>query len=160
MTRTRRFFALAFSVLSVLWVFVIFSNSLETVDESNEKSRDVVEIIIEKVFREDIETISKKDIGIFHNFIRKAAHFTEFAVLSLLVFLALSAWNLKEYLTRFVPVLCAFTVACADEIIQYFVPGRACRFTDVLIDTGGALTLIIIVLVLKRLFSKFKYMRL
>ena len=33
------------------------------------------------------------------------------------------------------------SVACAvcDETIQYFVPGRACRVTDMLIDSAGAL---------------------
>ena len=33
-----------------------------------------------------------------------------------------------------------FLYACSDELHQHFTPGRACMFTDVLIDTGGALT--------------------
>ena len=33
-----------------------------------------------------------------------------------------------------------FLYACTDELHQYFVPGRACRFKDVMIDTAGAFT--------------------
>ena len=38
-----------------------------------------------------------------------------------------------------------FGYACTDEFHQLFVPGRAGRFTDVLIDSSGALVLSLIV---------------
>ena len=41
-----------------------------------------------------------------------------------------------------------FLYACTDEFHQLFVPGRAGRFTDVLIDTtGGIIMLLFIALV-------------
>ncbi|MBE6623269.1 MAG: VanZ family protein [Ruminococcaceae bacterium] len=159
MTLNRKVLAVVLSLLSVFWIFFIFSNSAETASESNDKSYDVVEIIIEKVLREDLESKSKAEISIINNFIRKLAHFSEFAVLSLFAFLSFWAWNLKSFLRYFLPVTAAFFVACTDEIIQYFVPGRACRFTDVLIDTGGAVFLIIVVVSLKLIFLKIKSIR-
>lgn len=40
----------------------------------------------------------------------------------------------------FFAVLFSMLYACTDEFHQIFVPGRACRAADVLIDTAGALT--------------------
>lgn len=66
--------------------------------------------------------------------LRKLGHFTEFACLG-----ALFAWlysMLKR--PRVFALLCGFAVACVDETIQCFVPGRGPRFTDVLLDSAGA----------------------
>jgi VanZ family protein len=34
--------------------------------------------------------------------------------------------------------------AVSDEIHQYFVPGRACRFGDICIDTAGSILAIVL----------------
>ena len=159
MTLNRKALAVVLSIVSIFWIFFIFSNSAETATESNDKSYDVVEIIVEKVLREDFQSKSKSEISVINNFIRKFAHFSEFAVFSLFAVLSFWAWNLKKNLRYFLPVAAAFLVACTDEIIQYFVPGRACRFTDVLIDTGGAVFLVVVLISLKLLFLKFKSIR-
>ena len=47
-----------------------------------------------------------------------------------------------------IPIGVTFLYACTDEFHQLFVPGRAGRFTDVLIDTtGGIIMLLFIALV-------------
>ena len=69
-----------------------------------------------------------------HTFLRKAAHFSEFALLGLLY------CGRHALVRREVPLhLMGFglAVACIDETIQCFVPGRGPRVTDVLIDLGG-----------------------
>lgn len=76
-------------------------------------------------------------LSLSHHFVRKAAHFSEFAGLSFL-------FNMSFYQTkgRSLPVvstLCTSLYAATDEIHQLFVEGRACQFTDWLIDTAGAL---------------------
>ena len=65
--------------------------------------------------------------------LRKIAHFIEFACLG-----AGFGW-LLAMLKKPVAysLLCGFTVACVDETIQCFVPGRGPRITDVLLDTAG-----------------------
>ena len=67
--------------------------------------------------------------------LRKAAHFTEFAVLGMLF-----AW-LFGMLKRkpFWPFACGAAAACVDETIQLFSPGRSSQLTDVWIDFFGAL---------------------
>ena len=37
-----------------------------------------------------------------------------------------------------ITIAICFLYAVSDEIHQYFVPGRACRLFDVLIDTSGS----------------------
>lgn len=68
--------------------------------------------------------------------LRKAAHFTEFAVLGMLF-----AW-LFGMLKRkpFWPFACGAAAACVDETIQRFIPGRGPSIRDVCIDSCGVLT--------------------
>ena len=78
-----------------------------------------------------------------HTFLRKAAHFSEFALLGLL-------YGGRHRLTRGeTPVHLMFfgmTAACIDETIQIFTPGRASSLIDVWIDASGfALGLVVIV---------------
>ncbi len=73
--------------------------------------------------------------------IRKYAHMTEYALLAVssgLFFRTLLRENLVCLSGLSALVLC-FLYACTDEFHQHFVPGRAGTFTDVLIDTAGAL---------------------
>lgn len=80
--------------------------------------------------------------------LRKAAHFTIYFLLGILVIRAL--WLHKNTLRQRVVTAAAFCFlyACSDEFHQSFVPGRAASIRDVLIDTSGALTGIIVLLVL------------
>ena len=69
-----------------------------------------------------------------HTFLRKAAHFSEFALLGLLF---CGRYRLARRSTP--PHLMGFglAVACIDETIQIFTPGRASSLIDVWIDTAG-----------------------
>ena len=71
---------------------------------------------------------------------------SEYAILTLLGFLTFSFLHGRR---RFlIPIGVTFLYACTDEFHQLFVPGRAGRFTDVLIDTtGGIIMLLFIALV-------------
>lgn len=68
---------------------------------------------------------------------RKAAHITEYAVLTLLSAWALVDFNIskKKFLTLsvLIPLLYAFS----DEYHQSFIVGRVGTFNDVLIDSVG-----------------------
>lgn len=77
--------------------------------------------------------------------LRKAAHFIEFASLGM-VLLWIMNMRGKPALQA---LACGFAVACVDETIQCFVPGRGPAFTDVLLDTSGALTGILLLFLLR-----------
>ena len=80
-----------------------------------------------------------------HTLLRKAAHFSEFALLGTLFCgrCALDRGTVPFHLMGF-----GLAVACIDETIQIFTPGRASSLVDVWIDTSGfALGLVIILTV-------------
>lgn len=76
---------------------------------------------------------------LWHTLIRKGAHFTEYAVLAMLLANALWGTALSVRLRWMLPVLISALYAITDEVHQFFVPGRACRLLDVGIDTCGAI---------------------
>ena len=81
-----------------------------------------------------------------HGLLRKLAHFTEFASLGMIL-----TW-IMILLERPHPLALAvgFAAACIDETIQIFVPDRGPAFTDVLIDTSGVLTGLLLLLLIRR----------
>ena len=129
-------------IATVLWLGFIYSNSIETAEQSSEKSSSVTEIVnkvAEKVGIE--EEIPEKTV-------REMAHFSEFALLAVLicadVAVGLMIWgNTVSIYWRSMCVFCSlplcFLLACVDELLQRGSDGRASQFTDVLLDTLGAL---------------------
>jgi VanZ family protein len=62
---------------------------------------------------------------------------SEYAVLGILVYGALTVNEVNRKLKKYIVLLMVFLFASSDEFHQLFVPGRSGRFTDVLIDTAG-----------------------
>lgn len=70
-------------------------------------------------------------------FVRKLAHFTEFAVLGVLAVLLFTVLRQNVPRTFLYAGMLGLCVAFCDETIQLFVPGRSGQLTDVWIDTAG-----------------------
>ncbi len=83
-------------------------------------------------------SLSPAELARLHEHIRKAAHFTEYLVLSILIYRALTGshrWSVRAAVTA---VLLAAVYSGGDELHQWFVPGRTAAATDCLIDVSGA----------------------
>lgn len=100
---------------------------------------------------------AEETLVIYHAYVRKLAHFTEYGVLG---FFAARAFfdSSREFLRRF-PFVFAFllvlTVACADEFNQSFSRARTGSIYDVLLDcAGGALVILIFYLAKVSLIKK------
>ena len=103
-----------------------------------------------KLFHIEREVIS--------SFVRKGAHFTEFALLGITLFLYVKEYFLERSRReagdmrpegnagiRYVAAWIAGTFyACTDEFHQMFVAGRSGEIKDVLIDSAGVLAGIIL----------------
>ncbi|MCX8128913.1 MAG: VanZ family protein [Clostridia bacterium] len=82
---------------------------------------------------------TKIALGIDYNYkLRKVLHFSSFLVLAFLIFIALSFFKLKIKLKMLLTLLLCVILAIFDELHQLYIPGRSSQFTDVLIDTAGA----------------------
>lgn len=122
----------------LLWIGLIFYMSNQPGDVSSKQSG-----LVLKLFQA-IGIDLNNELGELATFIvRKTAHFTEYFILYMLTVNVMKYYfNInKAILYAFV---FSFFYACTDEIHQYFIPGRAMAFKDVLIDSSGALLSMII----------------
>jgi len=96
---------------------------------------------------------------IFKFVIRKSAHFTEYAILGVLVinlfhqYKKITLKNLN-YIMLFSSIVICFFYAMTDEFHQLFVAGRSGQFIDVCIDTCGSIVGIVFYILLKNFLKK------
>lgn len=122
----------------VLWVGVIFFASTGNMSASN-TSR-----IIRPLLLWLFPDITEASLMQAHFFVRKAAHFTEYAVLALLAARALLTSSEDRLRRRWHVAAFALVAACAvlDEYHQSFLTSRTGTIYDSLIDmSGGAAAL-------------------
>lgn len=129
-----------FTILSIFWMILIFAFSAEPADESSQLSLSVGQAVAE-IFVPEYEgwpeDRQQEFVESIEYPIRKCAHASEYAVLGILLMLAG-----KNYLAdrkRIVTIsgMIGVIYAASDEFHQSFVPGRACKITDVMIDSLG-----------------------
>lgn len=128
-----------FAVLSIVCMIIIFRFSADNAEESTEKSDFFVNIL------ESLPIALRKNLSFI---IRKTAHFSIYALLGFLI----SGIFFKKEI--FYTLSVCFLYACTDEIHQYFVAGRSCRFQDVMIDTAGSFFGILIFILIMKLLNR------
>ena len=90
--------------------------------------------------------------------IRKAAHMTEFGILSFTVWFGLIFWtDSRKKLYIMTIAICVF-YACTDEIHQIFVRGRYASPVDVLIDSVGAVLVLLLIYSIENAVKDSMYM--
>jgi VanZ family protein len=119
-------------VLVVLWCGLIFYMSSQPADESSRLSLFIAEALdrlLRQIFGPHAAAVSEEVV-------RKCAHLMEYLALGCLLFMAFVD---RAYPVRAVLPVFTFGVlfAVSDELHQLFVPGRAMRLVDILIDTAG-----------------------
>lgn len=114
-----------FGVMTLLWVAVIFSFSLQPGEVSGDISgsflRKVLEWFAPKLF-EQLEMIPQEQLEFCHTILRKCAHFTEFAVLGVLSSLTLRQTKVSR--RGLIALGFCLSVAAMDETLQLFVDGE------------------------------------
>ena len=112
----------------------IFSNSLKNAESSSSQSGAVLRAI--QTFFDVL--CPGGGIVVSSHFIRKAAHFSEYALLGAMLFFTSRSSTVK-WKTFFIPAFLAAAVPFLDEGLQFFSEGRSPQLTDVGIDLSGAL---------------------
>ena len=159
----KRLFQVLTIIPIVVMIFVIFGFSAENAEESSSKSEKIVVAVAEVVIK-DFDELPKEQsqsiIEALTHYIRKLAHFSEFALLGLFTSLHIVSLSFAYSEITFNKVLpfswlfCTF-VAVSDELHQLFVPGRGCGVGDMIIDSMGSLTgILILILFVFVLFNK------
>lgn len=104
--------------------------------------------------------LTSRQVLILNHRIRKLAHISEYAVLSIFAFRSLQQgerrWRLRA--AAGAVLLCA-VVSVFDEGFQAFMPGRGgLELRDVILDTSGALLAQLLLLVLIRLWPRLPWL--
>ena len=142
-------------IITLLWVAVIFSFSLQPATTSSEVSRGVGEWLVETFapfLSERLEAMPVEQLEFLHTLLRKAGHFSEFFVLGVLAILSALQTKVRYRLLSALS-FCAL-VAAVDETIQLFVSGRSGQVTDVVLDSVGALCGIVVFVCVRKIFVK------
>lgn len=131
-----------FALLTIACMVTIFMFSGDNASASSNKSGRVTKTAVETFVKDYDEMSPEKQQSVLdkaEHIVRKLAHFSIYTLLGFLASFTVGRRRLFSRKSLGVIVFC-FLYACSDEIHQLFVPGRSGMFTDVLIDTGGAVT--------------------
>lgn len=134
----------------ILWTSVVLFAS--TGNASMSQTSRFIRPLLELIFPNTPEEI----LVVYHGYIRKCAHFTEYGILAFFAFWAFS--NSKVSLFRKNWFLAAFffvaLIATIDETNQSFNAARTGSIYDVLLDCFGGATILTIVYLWRRLSGK------
>lgn len=103
------------------------------------------------------QTISVETRGYYYFIeflVRKGLHFTGYGFISILFYLMYRKFKIKFAVVF--ALLTTFAVASMDEFRQTFVDGRTGIFDDVILDTSGAITFMIVFKIFFVLYQKIK----
>ena len=136
-------------VLVVLNVLFIWGNSLLVREVSSAISK-IVGTILNWLFPGPASMAEGTGQGV----LRKIAHFAEFFTLGMLLCWLWGMINSTKWKQWGMPALIGLLVACVDETIQIFVPGRGPGILDVVIDFSGVLLGLLLLQLIRTLLRK------
>lgn len=114
-----------------IWIIVILGLG-SGLGAANETSR-IIRPLLEFLFPDALpETLT-----VYHGYIRKFAHFTEYAVLAFLAYRAFRSWRPFRF-----SFLLVVVVAITDETNQSFINTRTASPYDVLLDISGGVAML------------------
>ena len=128
---------------ALLVMVMIFRFSAQNADASSAESMVITERIVHSInYRLSMNWTPAQqayyvEVGEFY--VRKLAHFSEYALLGLCLAVPLYAYRIRKgWLVLAAQIICS-AYAALDEFHQCFSPGRSPQVRDVLIDSAGAL---------------------
>ena len=143
-----------FITLTLIWTCIIFTFSLQPADASSELSqgfgRWLVETFCPRLI-EYMESMSQEQLDFWHHILRKCGHFTEYCILGILTGTAVIQTKISK--KKLSALGYCVLVASVDETIQLFVSGRSGQITDVMLDSAGALTGVMSILIYYKWFK-------
>jgi len=122
-----------------LWLAVIFFAS------TDELSGSKTTLVIEPFLRWLFPHITAQRVHLVHLLVRKAAHFSEYAILGLFAARAFRTSRHTLLRANWFPAALALigVYALLDEYHQSFVPSRTASIYDSMVDVAGGLTVLV-----------------
>jgi VanZ family protein len=130
----------------ILWIGLVFF--LSTGQGAASETSRIIRPILEFLF----PLASEETLRAYHGYIRKTAHFAEYAVMAFLAVRAFSRSSVARLRTRPLPwaFVLVLPVAAADELNQSFLASRTGSFWDVLLDAAGGAAMIAVIWMIRK----------
>lgn len=134
------------TLLTLVMMLLIFFFSTENGEESDRRSGFIAMPIIRMMHADYDQLTGNEQQKIYDDvslIIRKLAHFSEYALLGILLRLCLESWFghrvRSAWFLAWISLACGAFYAATDELHQILTDGRSGQFVDVLVDTCGVL---------------------
>lgn len=138
-------------LLVVIWMCTVFWFSSQVGDDSKAQSGNTIRKIItffnKNITKENLEII----VETLQPFVRKLAHFSIYTLGGMLIYNLINKYNLNKKEKIIYTIIIGALYATSDEIHQLFVPYRSGQVTDVLIDTCGVITGVILFIIIAKI---------
>lgn len=131
--------AVLFWIAAIAWAMVLFVFSGQNANESGQLSRRVTEIVF-RIFPNI--PLRFEDL---HFLIRKTAHFCIFALEGFLLGGAMILSFNPHWLGGLLAAAGCSAMAALNEYHQSFFEGRSCELRDMIIDSAGSVTGVIVI---------------
>ena len=140
-------------ILIIIWMIIVFLFSGQKGAESGETSRKVTVEIMQMITGKNIDE-NNPLIEKMETVIRKLAHYTIYTIGGFLIMNYVYTIEKSQKQKILYSIAFGAGYAITDELHQYFVPERSARVFDVVIDTTGVVTGIIIYILLMKVIEK------
>lgn len=122
-----------FTMLTVLFILFIFHNSMFPGQQSGNQSQYVMGLL------DQMLATLRSPVTLSDYFVRKAAHFTEYFILGVLMLITIRSYRKPVLKSAFAGMSFLLFVPVIDEFIQLFTPKRGSSVLDVLLDFSGGM---------------------
>ena len=120
----------------VFWTLVVLGFS------TGQGSMSETSLVIVPVLKYLFPSASEATIALYHGYIRKCAHFTEYSILAFFAWRAFTYFGSSFLRKLAAPIIFVALIACLDEFNQSFSASRTSSVWDVLLDiSGGTFTI-------------------
>ena len=148
------------ALLLFLLYLVIFVFSGQDSEKSSSVSMEVTEKcvdIADKVTGSNwSKPVKQKKAEFLEHYVRKTAHFCEYACMGILVSGMWRPWKKRSWKLFLIVIVWVFVSASLDEFHQTFVSGRYGGISDVILDTCGGMFGYFVISAGERLFLRNK----
>lgn len=148
-------------IIVLCWMGIVFTFSNQGGNASTNFSKSIVADIVDMIHTESDFTAQERSVLInkYNHVFRKLAHYTIYLIGGIAIISFMNGLTDKRWKSILFTILIGFAYALSDELHQSFVSGRDSRFTDVMIDTAGVITGIVVYMLSIDILNKIREKR-
>lgn len=137
------------TIVTIFFVLFIYSNSIKPAVVSSVDSGRVLRIVRECLITQGVSTQ-----WLTEHFVRKMGHFSEYAVLGILLFECLRSYEFTKERRHHIHLTAGYMIPFIDETIQLFINGRSGQISDVWLDCSGIVFTTLFMTFFYRIYKK------